>query len=631
MAIEDLINQNIEVAGIFRDAAADAIGNITTPGGQIGYTTLNLGNLSFDANYTAVEQDTTPLPIYHEPTLTQPNAPVLSALTGINSPQLPVAPAVNTRGLFQQTRPSANLPQFTAEPVLHGNEIYRALIAVGQPVLEKVVLPTITPLVIKDAPNVNLPGYTPYAPNGELAASADYQRDYKAQYSEYLPKTRSFVEDVMAGLMNQYAPDYDDLRDKLAQAVSAGMSGQGLPKPYDDALYSRQQARIRREMVKAEQALVNDPGYRGWIVPPGAVQSGVGNLHVDAAITLAGASTDASIEIRRQALQAYQFVLTMADGQLNSLRGFIAQFADKALGMISAAQQQAKTLSELLINRFEHERSRHEFSLQLMKALDEQFKIKMEAALSGLKAYEVELEALKLRSDIDQQQLDRAKLQVEIQKEQVNTYSAIIDAIAKRAVGDDIKIKQFELQAKAFDIETKAVLAGYDVFKASIDGDRGKLEGELSKTTVYKNQLEGVRLQLEAEKAVQTGIIQHNEAQLTKYTAGLSAYETAAKIALQRFTSDAELKKLGLETYQTNAQVNLELYRTQAQQDQAHVNATIQAFHGNVSSLNNYYQLRKEYAHLNLNAQTSIATGYSNIASAATQANNAMLSLAQSA
>lgn len=630
--VSELIDLKIDQANAFVSLAAEAIAEITSRRGVTGYTQLGIDPADFRAKYVKPAADTTPFPVYHEPTAVEPNAPTLVDLSAISQPAIPAAPAVNTQGLFNHQMPSNNIPDFTADdPQLHANEIYNAIAAVMQPVLEEVVLPDIAPLVIRAVPQVILPGYTSMPLPAELNDAPDYATYFRQQYEQRLPGIRGLVDDMMDTWIQKYAPEYVNVRSQLSLAIERGLAGEALPMQHEAALYSRHQARIQREMNRAEQGITNNPAARGWVVPPGSVRSAVDQLEIERARTLAGESTNVYIEIRRAAIQAYQFILSMADGQLNSIRGFAMQFADKALQIMREAANQAKTLADLLALEFEHEKSRAEFSLALMKAAYDKFEAELKIAMADLEIFKVELSALEAQKNVELKLLDAAKIKLDVQRLKVDNYSAIIDAIAKRAVADELLIKEFEVKAKVFDIQIKAVLAAFDAYEAAMNGDKAKLEGELAKVDVYKSQLQGINLKLDAEKSVLDGQVETNKAKLGQFTAQLGAYETSARIALQRFSSEAEIKKLGMSVYNTNVQANVDVFRAELQKDISLQGAITDAFRGNVASLSNFYQLEAEYAKLNQVGSIAIAEGYSNMASAANSSVNGVLSFASAA
>lgn len=628
MAVADIINSNLQTAADFTDRAGAAVADIALPRHSIGFSRLGLDGLRFNAAYQQVARDGTPFPLYHGPTSTLPAAPVLTGLHPITAPNIPAAPSINTAGLFGHALPSTNMPQFSAaSPHLLADQIYAAIAAVAFPVLDKVTLPAITPLSIGAMPTITLPGFNASPPPAQLGAPADYAAYYQQQYDQALPSVRHFVDDMMAGFISQYAPDFYAVRDKLGLAIQQELDGVELP--HEAALFSRHQARIDRESSRAEANIINDPRYRGWIVPPGAQRAELSTLKVESLRSLSGASTDVFIEISRQRIQMRQYILSLADGQVNGVRAQALQFANHALAVHQAAKDHALALANMLVTHFEHEKSRAEFALALMRALDDRFKVELEAALSALTVYEAELKALSLKADVETKVLEAAKLQLDAQKLQVDTFSATIDAIAKRAVAEELKVKEFELKVRLFETEIKGIMASFDVYKAANDGDKAKVEGELAKQEVFASQIKAIALQVDTQKAIQQGDIQSNQAKLSQYTAGLSAYEATAKIALQRFTAEAEIKKLGLEVYKVDTEVNLEVFKGQLQQDTAFTHALVEVFRGNSASLTNYYGLQRDWANLGLHAQTAIATGYTNVAAAAVQATNAVASIAE--
>jgi hypothetical protein len=627
---EELIAQNIAYSQQFISEADAAIAEIVLDKGAVGYSLLDIGDGGFTSQYVPPNPDNTPFPVYQPPNQVLPTSPTLVALSNINSPTIPVTPTVNTSGLFTKPAPNSNLPDFNeTAPDLAVDDILAQLKAVAKPVLQHIDLPTLTPLVLRTAPTVQLPDYEAYPTPQAIPAPVDYAARFQVEYSNAKPGIKAFVEDAMEQWRFKYAPEYNDLRAKLEAKVMDGMDGGILPDQFEAALFSRSQARTAKEFDRAEASLLSDPARRGFIVPPGAIVSGLSNIRTDAATALAGSSTEVYLERRRSEVQFVQAMLGLADGWTNNIRGQVMQYAQNMLQVHQQAVQLATEINRQLQILFEHERSRHEFSLAIMKALNEQFEVKLKAALSGLEAYKLELEAAKLRTDIDMAQIEATKLQLDAQKVEVQLYSEIIDAIAKQAVIDELKIKEYGIRANVFEINTKARVAAFDMYKAYIDGDKAKLEGELAKVSIYETQLRAETLKISAQTAVLDANVKTNDGKLNQYTKQLDAYKTNADIALQRFTAEAELKKLGLGLYETNVKTSLDVFKAAYSKELAFLEARIQAFKANTGSLSDFYQLEKGYAELSLHALTSVAKAYGEMGSATLQATNAVLSVAQ--
>lgn len=611
--------------------AAGAIASIGANAPYINYETLPLDPDDFDARYQAPTPDKTAMPVYHDPSVPVPNEPTLVDLSGIDVPTLPDAPTINTAGLFEQNKPSDVIPDWTeANPVLHAEEIYNEMATLAKPILTDVEIPGITPISIRTPPELQLPDYEQYATPEAIPAATNYATYMQAKYDEALPEMRAVVDDIMDSWIARFAPEYEEMRSKISQRLIATLDGEGiLPDQFETAMYGRSRGRVEKEFAAAEEAILNDSQKRGFIIPPGAVSAGLNKARIGAAAANANHATDVYIERRKSEVQHLQFVLSTAANQIQSIRSLAMQAAQNGLELIARASSQADAICAKMIVLFEHERSRREFSLAIMRELNNQYEVKLKVALSGLEGYKLELQALESRSDVEAKQIEAAKAQIGAQQTLVTRYSAMIDAIAKRAVADELLIKDYSIRADVFKTNINARLAAFDAYKAAIDGDKAKLSGELAKLDIYNGQLKSIELNLEAQGKVLDADVKTNTAKLGQFNTQLDSYKIASQVALQKFTAQAEIKKLGLDVYNRNVEANLAVYEGELKKDIAWVQARIEAFRGNIESKNTYYKLQQGYTELELKKTTSIADGYSNMASAALQSLNTTVSQAE--
>jgi hypothetical protein len=250
--------------------------------------------------------------------------------------------------------------------------------------------------------------------------------------------------------------------------------------------------------------------------------------------------------------------------------------------------------------------------------------------MASLEGYKLELEALGMRSDVEMKQVEAARLKVQTQQLLVARYSEMVDAIAKRAVVDELKIKEYGIRADVFKTNIQARLATFDAYKAAIDGDKAKLQGELAKLEAYNSQLKAKEIFVEVQAKVLDGDVKTNAARLGQFTGQLDAYKTASQVALQRFMAQSEIKKMGLEIYKTDLQANIAAYEGELKLDTAWAQTQIEAFKANTQAWVSSMQLEEKYTELNVQKAIAIASGYSNIASASAQAATGMATVAAS-
>lgn len=629
--VEGVIDAAIDRANYFADMTDSAVRAISTATDNSVFTVndLDIKETAFNAVLEKPEKDKTPMPVYEAPAVDLPDDLVLVKLHGVDEPILPDdVPEIDTSGLFKQKTPSDVIPDWNEKaPILHADEIYNEMAALPDPVLTDVNIPSITPISLRTPPSLELPVYEAYATPEAIPETIDYAAYYDAKYNEALPEMQAYIDNVVLRWMDKYAPEFEEQRVLLNAKLIEGLNGTVLPDQIENAMYSRAQGRIEQEFLKTEESIFASAEKSGFLIPSSSVLAARNKARLMADSSLAGSSTDIYIERRKSEVQHLQFVLSLMSQSVQSLRTLATQLATQALEAMRQANAHADAIAAKMIVRFEHERSRREFSLAIMKALNDAYEVKLKAALSGLEGYKLELQALELQANVEMKQIEGAKIQLEAQQLLVTRYSAMIDAIAKRAVGDELKIKEYGIKADVYKMDIQARLATFDVYKAALDGDKAKLQGELAKLEVFNSQIKAANLKLEAQSKVLDADVKTNAALVTQWTGQLDAYKIASQVALQKFTAQAELKKMGLEIYKTNLQANLAVYEGEIKEDLAWVTTQIEQYKANVENRISTMKLKQSYVELAVQKAIATASGYSNIASASAQSVSSMASI----
>ena len=634
MAIAELvIDAAVARADEFSYLAGEATAAIGKAGRKVFINPypLNVDKSDFDAALKMPDPDATPMPFYDAPTAPYPVSPTLVDLRTVDIPKFDAAPTIKTTGLFTQKAPSSVMPDWNeANPALHVDEIYNELANLAAPILADVDLPSISPLNLPTMPGFDLPSYEVIAAPEAIPEAMDYATYLDAKYKAMLPEAQAFIDDFVDKRIAKYAPEFQEQRQAIHEQLMAGLDGKVLPDQFEAALYTRARGRAEADFRAAEEAILANSGVRGFLIPPSAITSALNKNSTAKAGGLATQSTEIYLERRRSEVQHLQFVMTAISQQVQSVRASIVQMTQEAISTIQQSFTMADAITNKLVIRFEHERSRHEFSLAVMKALNEQYEVQLKAALSGLEAYKLELQSLELQKNVEFKAIEGAKLKIESQQLLVTRYSAMVDAIAKRAVVDELKIKEYSIRADVFKTNVQARLAAFEAYKAAIDGDKAKLQGELAKLDVYNAQIKATSLKLEAETKILDADVKVNLSKLTQFSNQLDAYKTASEVALQKFTAGAEIKKMGLDIYKTNLQANIAAYEGELKLDVAWVETQIEAFKANSDKWIASMQLEQKYADLDIQKAIAIASSYSNIASASAQAANGSASIAAS-
>lgn len=531
------------------------------PTDPIDTGTLDLSQFNLE-DYVAPAQDAVAMPVYEPPIAELPASPVLTDIGAITMPAERTEPTLDTSGLFAQIAPSNNLPDFNeAEPDLSIDELVDEMTALVTPTISDYVFPEISSFSLGAAPTLSLPNYDAAATPDTLRDPVDYSVSLDDAYHQMAPEMQAWVDDKAAQWVATYAPEYTPWVTDLQAKVTDGMAGQVLPDQYETAMFTRAQGRIEREFAAAENNLLTTFSKAGFMEPPGAVVSGILNTRWQGAGRLADQSTDIYIERRKTEVQHLQFIMNLASSQIQNVRNTVVSYIQTVGQNMQLALSYANSIADKLEKVFDHLIARAGLQVQVMNAVNAQYEVKLKAALAGLEGYKVSLEAEKMKTDIEVAKINAIVAQINAEELNIRRYSAIIDAISKKASIEELKLKGYEIRADIFKNQTAARIAGFEMYNASIRGDLGKLEGELSKVKVFEQQIDMDKMRLEAQIQQINATKASNEVKTQIFDSGAQVYKLGIDAAVQKFSASADVKKLAQTIYGQELVNSIEKYK----------------------------------------------------------------------
>lgn len=531
------------------------------PTDPIDTGTLDLSQFNLD-DYVGPAQDLVAMPVYEPPNALLPTAPSLTDIGAVTMPAERIEPTLNTSGLFAQIAPSNNLPDFNeAEPDLSIDEMVDEMTALATPVISNYVFPEISAFSLGAAPTLSLPNYDAVATPDTLRDPVDYSQSLDDAYHQMAPEMQAWVDDKAAQWVATYAPEYTPWVTSLQAKVTDGLAGQVLPDQFETAMFTRAQGRIEREFAAAENSLLTTFSKAGFMEPPGAVVSGILNTRWQGAGRLADQSTDIYIERRKTEVQHLQFILNLASTQIQGVRNTAVAYVQTIGQNMQLALSYANSIAGKLEKVFEHLVARANLQVSVMNAVNAQYEVKLKAALAGLEGYKVSLEAEKMKTEIEVAKINAITAQINAEELNIRRYSAIIDAISKKASVEELKLKGYEIRADIFKNQTAARVAGFEMYNASIRGDLGKLEGELSKVKVFEQLIDMDKMRLEAQIQQISAVKASNEVKTQIFDSGAEVYKLGIATAVQKFTAEADVKKLAQTIYGQELVNSIEKYK----------------------------------------------------------------------
>jgi hypothetical protein len=437
-----------------------------------------------------------------------------------------------------------------------------------------------------------------------------------------LPEMQAYIDGKVNDWVTQYAPEYNTQLATLTDKLNAGMTGTVLPDQIEAAMMTRARSRAQADFQSAEQSLVESFRKCGLTEAPGAMMAALQNGRLKNADALANQSTDIYIERRKMEVQHLQFVLNLCASNINGLRGLAIQYAGVVGNSIQQSLAFANSAAEMAIKVYDHLIAKSNLCIQVMQAVDQQYQTKLKAALSVLDGFRLKLEAEKTQKDVEMMQLQVVEAQYKAQQQEVDLYSALIEAISRKGTLESLKIQNYEIQAKAYGLQLNAIESSFNVYQAALSGDKAKMEGEMAKLTIYEDQLKAIGLELEANVKATESTIEVNKAKTQIYEANAGVYKVDLETSLERFSAQAEVKKLFQEIYKTQLSGSIDIYKQDLTKVNSQIESVMRLFEGNVRNLATTGQLNQSNMQLYMESAKALGDGYKSIASAAAGALN---------
>lgn len=547
-----VINSQMALANNFANLAGSTIEELQGGMSNVYPTTMGWLNLeSFTMPpYVRPTPSTTPTPVYEPPTAPLPDTPVLVGVGSVTLPAARTEPVLNTSGLFNFALPSTTMPTLNeTEPDLQVDELVAEMDALVTPRLTDLVFPDVHVFAPGAVPVVTLPVYdSPPLPDS-VRDPVDYAAAFQASYSTMAPVMRGFVDDKVTAWINTYAPEYNGWVAALQAKVNADMNGAALPDQFEAALYARAQGRIEREFEAATTSIVSSFAKAGLMEPPGTVNANLLTARLKGAEALANQSTDIYIERRKSEIQHAEFVMTLAANVITSARNSAIAYAQQVSATMAMTIDYANQVSGKLMEVYKHLIDRCRLSIDILNVCDSQYNTKLKAALSSYEGYRLQLDAEKARTDLDMAKIAQLNAQIQAEGNSIQKYSALVDSITRKAGLEELKLKEYGIRSDIFGNKIKAQLASFEVYQAAMNGDKSKLDGEMSKLTVFESLVKMDQVNLESQVKQIAAQISVNDAKVSVFKSGADVYKFAADVALQRFTAQAEVKKLAQNIY----------------------------------------------------------------------------------
>lgn len=553
---------------------------------------------------------------------------------------IPVADEVDTHDfisndsindLFQIISPSISVSTFDeGAPSFSAGEFISDIDNVPVPVAQDKNIPTLSGYTLGDTPDVDLPGYDSGYLADDRVDPSDYAAHLDASYQTMLPEMQSFIDGKVDAWVNQYAPEYYEWNDSLRTKINDALNGNAtaIPDQMESLMMTRARARAEQEFAAIDAGLINSFQRSGMMEPPGTVRSQQFTSRLKMADALANQSVDIYVERRKMEVQHLQFVMGLASSQIQSVRGLAINYANTLANTVQMAATYAVNSADKIRQVYDHLMARSELSINILAELRAQYDTKLKASLSVLEKFKIEQEALRLRNDIELDQLKVVEEQIRIQELDIKQYQTLVDVVTKKAELERMNIDYFGKKADIVKSNAEIIALGVNAYKAALDGDAVKMAGEKERLEITENLVKleesNLQLQLNAMKAKDF----HNDMLIKQYDYDYNMFVRDFDFQERQFNLRNSIKDIIRKDYDQDFKFHLDRYNLSMDQPKIHLDVAKANFEAKMNVLleNAKFQLAKITAYEH--ASEIEINAFQNIASSAVASLNTLVSQA---
>ena len=451
--------------------------------------------------------------------------------------------------------PDIEIAEFT--PVITGLNIPDAPSPQALPSLP--MAPPVRGVTLPDRPVLNKPGM----PNLVDIIIPTFAFEPLAPFDEAAPEWQgSSVSGILQWAETAYEPVLMDEEIEVIRRMWAG--GTGLPPAVEQAMWERAGSREDMGVARDVSAALTEFSGRGFSLPVGALVDRIDTIRTDAALRKQGLGRDIAIKVADTHIENLRFACTQAlaaenvlvglwsqmaqrqfdaakvqmDGDLAMLNANIAIFNARQAGWSNAANVHRVALEERGQNL---QFMRLELDGEIAKGTINEQRVRVFTEL--YKALQADIELFKAG-------MEGAKIESDVQRNEIENYKAQIQAVGELVVMDKNR---------------------FEGYASRVQGEVAKAQLLQAQSSAFGAYVSGKSLQAEINIKNQQAAIAAADIQLRAHLGGLEVSKANMQFQLSAFSAATEGTRASAAVFTAQAQASAAVSEVQTRQWEARI------------------------------------------------------------
>jgi hypothetical protein len=317
----------------------------------------------------------------------------------------------------------------------------------------------------------------------------------------------------------------------LLAAVQAEVSrmlegGTGLPPAVEQMLFDRSRAREDEAAERAIMEAHDDWAARGFSLPSGIADRRIRMIRQENQSQRNALNRELTIYASEKEIENLQFAVSQGIA-LESLTSQIH------LSFEQLRMELAQRVADLLFEAITAKVEIYNAEVSAYRVDAEVYRERIQAELTKVELFRTELEAARLRGDLNQQKVDLYRTRLEALNTLIGVYVAELEAANTIAQVNESKIRTFEASISAYATEIRAKVAEFEAWQTEIEGELGKIRGYEAEARGFSARAAAYESGVSAKLAVpqfeiekMRALIDEFRAKVDVFSAGVDAERT---------------------------------------------------------------------------------------------------------
>jgi hypothetical protein len=323
-------------------------------------------------------------------------------------------------------------------------------------------------------------------------------------------------------------------------------------------LFSRQRDRFAREGLAREQKAYISASSRGFQLPNGILDALIDDAQTQTQIQISEANREILTLRADLVRKTREFMITQGLSLTQMLMTYFGFRHQRILEVSKFAADFAKKVFDISVERYK-------IQIDAFQAFTSSYAEQVRAVLGQTEIFRNQLEASRVRGEINEQEIRIFLAQHEAAKTLVQLFNAQMSAAQIEASINQTRIQGFAERTRAF-------VSQVDAERAKLDAYEAQIKGEEAKVNVYRSQVQADVVQVQGTEV---------QARIEQLRVGTDI--EAAKLDFQRYAAQVEEFKVRLNQEVSRVRTLVDVYGND-----------ISAYSANVGAWSSFYALAEK-------------------------------------